>query len=67
METKPNEIKKEEQKTVSSGTIKVTSSKTIDFLSLDWAIRAGEIRELPADEGACAIILSNHFISKVKN
>lgn len=44
----------------------VTSSKTLDFPSLDWAIRAGETRELPIDEQAAREILSNHFIAEVK-
>lgn len=44
----------------------VTSSKTIDFPSLDWGITAGQTRELPADLSAQDIILSSPFISITK-
>ncbi len=42
--------------------ILVTSSKTIDFPSLDWSIRADETRELPEGKKG-EEILKNHFIN----
>lgn len=47
--------------------IVVTATRTVDFPSLDWAIKAGEVRELPADAEAQAVILANSHIQKVKN
>lgn len=43
----------------------VTSSKTIDFPSFQWGIHEGEIRELPEDEEAQKVILSNAYITKI--
>lgn len=56
---KTNEEKKQEAS-------KVTSSKDVDFPSLGWGIKAGEVRELPESEEARAAILANHFIEEVK-
>lgn len=57
---KPTEKKTEakEEKTLS-----VTSTKTVDFPSLNWGIHAGETRELPVDEAAQQIILEKDFIT----
>ena len=65
------EKKEEEKDTPQSDvptkkTIKVTSSKTIDFPSLGWGIHKGEISELPVEVESQKIILSNTFINKIK-
>lgn len=44
--------------------MKVTSKESIHFPSLNWGINAGEIKELPADKEAQAVILSHPSISK---
>ncbi len=46
--------------------ITVTSNADIDFPELQWGIHAGETRELPVDEAAQEIILSNDHIKKVE-
>lgn len=64
---KINEAEKATPKApTSSGKKMVTSTKTIDFPSLNWGITAGEERELPSDPEAQERILSNHFISLKK-
>ncbi len=45
--------------------IKVTSDIEISF-SLGWGIHAGEILDLPLDESAQEVILSNHHIKIIK-
>lgn len=45
---------------------KVTSKKTIDFPEIGWGIHAGEVRSLPEDEKAQAVILANENISITK-
>ena len=45
--------------------IKVTSTKDIDFPSLNWGISKGEIAELPEDKEAQARILSEDCIKEV--
>lgn len=60
MENENNEVTQ-----IPAGT-KVTSERDLDFPSLNWAIKAGEEVELPADPEARTAILSNHFISPVK-
>lgn len=41
---------------------KATSNVDIDFPELGWGVRAGEVRELPVEESARAIIKANHNI-----
>lgn len=45
--------------------MKVTSNKNISFPGLGWGVNKGETRELPENEKAQKIILSNPAISKV--
>lgn len=45
--------------------MKVTSTETLHFPSLNWGITAGEERELPADKEAAAAILAHTSISEV--
>lgn len=63
-----NEEKSQDQKPEAKAgvAISVTSTKDIDFPSLGWAIKAGEVRELPADAAAQAAILGSSYITKVK-
>lgn len=44
--------------------MKVTSKESIHFPSLNWGITAGEVKELPADKEAQAVILAHPMISK---
>jgi hypothetical protein len=60
------EIEKKEEAPKEKPKVKVTSTKTIDFPTLGWAINAGETCELPVDEEAQKEILSKEFITKVK-
>lgn len=46
--------------------MKVISTETIHFPSLNWGITAGETRELPADLEAQKVILAHPAISEVK-
>jgi hypothetical protein len=46
--------------------MKVTSTKSVDFPSLNWGITAGDTRELPDDKDAQAVILAHPAISKSK-
>ena len=46
--------------------MKVTSTKSVDFPSLDWGITAGDTRELPEDKEAQKVILAHRAISKIK-
>ena len=41
----------------------VTSTKTIDFPSLNWGIHEGEERELPVDVQAQQTILASEYIT----
>lgn len=43
--------------------MKVKSIDTVSFPSLNWGITAGEVRELPTDKDAQAIILAHPSIS----
>jgi hypothetical protein len=43
--------------------MKVTSKKEIFFNKLNWGIMKGEVKELPADKDAQAIILAHPSIS----
>lgn len=65
-----DEIKKEDTKKVETSAkktmLKVTSTVTIDFPSLDWGINAGATRELPVDEATQKIILSDERITIIK-
>jgi hypothetical protein len=45
--------------------MKATSTDTISFPALNWGINAGEVRDLPSDKDAQAIILSHPSISLV--
>ena len=47
--------------------MKVSSTETIHFPSLNWGITAGETKELPADKEAQAVILSHPAITSVKD
>lgn len=44
--------------------MKVTSTRDLDFPSLNWGIRKGETRDLPEDKEAQKAILASRFISK---
>lgn len=44
----------------------VTSTKDVDFPTLNWGISAGETRELPQDAEARTAILAVQFITKKK-
>jgi hypothetical protein len=46
--------------------MKVTSTKSVSFPSLDWGITAGDTRELPEDKDAQKVILAHPAISKSK-
>lgn len=46
--------------------MQVTSTKSITFPKLGWAITAGDIKELPEDEGAQKMILKDPAIKKVE-
>lgn len=46
--------------------MKVISTETIHFPSLNWGIVAGETKELPADPEAQKAILANPAISEAK-
>lgn len=46
--------------------MKVISTETIHFPSLDWGITAGEVKELPADPEAQKAILAHPAISEAK-
>jgi len=46
--------------------MRVTSTKSISFPSLNWGITAGGERELPEDKEAQARILQEPEISEVK-
>lgn len=59
-ETKPTTPKAE---VVPAKNVRVISTKTIDFPSLDWGIHAGETRELPVEQAAQEIILRNKNIT----
>ena len=45
--------------------MKVTSTHTIDFPTLDWSIQAGEVKDLPEDKEKQEAILENTYIRKV--
>lgn len=45
--------------------MKVTSTDTIHFSSLNWGITAGETKELPEDKDSQAIILAHPSITPV--
>ncbi len=45
--------------------MKVKSSETIHFPSLNWGITAGETRELPEDKESQEVILSHPSITQV--
>lgn len=44
--------------------MKVTSTKTVSFPSLNWGITAGETKELPEDSDAQEAILERSFITE---
>lgn len=44
---------------------KVTSTKNIHFPSLDFAMRAGEEKELPSNKAAADVILAHPAVSEV--
>ncbi len=46
--------------------MKVTSNRSVEFPKLNFAISAGEVRELPEDKDAQAVILAHRSISKIK-
>lgn len=46
--------------------MKVTSSHSVEFPTLKWAITAGEVVELPTDKEAQAHILAHPDIKEVK-
>lgn len=46
--------------------MKVTSTETIHFPSLNWGIVAGEVKELPDNTAAQVAILAHYAISEVK-
>ena len=46
--------------------MKVTSTRSVDFPKLGWAISAGETRELPEDKAAQKVILAHRNISEAK-
>ncbi len=45
--------------------MKVTSTETIHFPSLNWGITAGEERELPEGKEAQAVVLAHPSITEV--
>lgn len=45
---------------------KVTANRSVDFPKLDWAISAGETKELPTDKEAQKVILAHRSIKEVK-
>jgi len=46
--------------------MKVTSTKSVSFPSLNWGITAGDVRELPEDKDAQKVILDHPAISRIK-
>ena len=50
---------------VYSPIMKITSTTDLEFPALKFAIRQGEVKELPADPEAAAFILANVYIREV--
>jgi len=46
--------------------MKITSRKTIDFPSLGFGIKKGEVKDAPKDKKAQEAVLSNRHISEAK-
>jgi hypothetical protein len=46
--------------------MQVTATFSVDFPELNWGINAGEVRELPEDKDAQALILAHPDIKEVK-
>jgi len=46
--------------------MKVTSTASVDFPTIPWAITAGDVVELPEDKESQQIILAHPDIKKVK-
>ena len=46
--------------------MQVTAKFSVDFPALQWGINAGEVRELPEDKGAQAVILAHPDIREIK-
>ena len=50
---------------VYSPTMKITSTTDLEFPGLKFAIRQGEVKDLPADPEAAAFILASVYIQEV--
>ena len=50
---------------VYSRTMKMTSTTDLEFPGLKFAIRQGEVKDLPADSEAAAFILARVYIREV--
>ena len=50
---------------VYSPTMKITSITDLEFPGLKFAIRQGEVKDLPADPEAAAFILASVYIREV--
>ena len=50
---------------VYSPTMKITSTSDLEFPGLKFAIRQGEVKDLPADPEAAAFILASVYIREV--
>jgi hypothetical protein len=50
---------------VYSPTMKITSTTDLEFPGLKFAIRQGEVKDLPADPEAAAFILASVYIREV--
>ena len=50
---------------VYSRTMKMTSTTDLEFPGLKFAIRQGEVKDLPADPEAAAFILASVYIQEV--
>jgi hypothetical protein len=47
--------------------MQVTAKTSVDFPKLGWGINAGDVRELPEDKDAQAVILAEPTISEVQS
>ena len=46
--------------------MKITSTTDLEFPRLQFAIRSGEVKDLPADPEAAAFILASVYIREVR-